>query len=57
MRPFIRTFHHVMHHLHEVIPAIVVEGAHMNLAILLAILGGLLLVFAVQVALTPEVAL
>lgn len=46
--------HQVLHHFHEVAPAIVVEASHLNLAILLAIVGTLLLVFAIQLAFLPE---
>lgn len=45
---------HAMAHAHEITVAAVIEGPHITLALALAIIGILFLVFALQVALAVE---
>lgn len=50
----VRVGRHILHHAHEVMPAIVVESTSMHFALILFIIGALLIVFAIQVALNAE---
>lgn len=55
---FIRTsravFHHAVAHFHEVLPAIVIEGPHLSIALITILTGALLIAFGAQVLLTQE---
>jgi hypothetical protein len=44
-----RVAHHMIRHFHEVTPAIVAELGHMNVLMVCAIMGALVVVFAYQV--------
>jgi len=49
-----RIYRHAITHFHEIVVALMVEGSHVHVAMFLALIGVMFLIFAFQVFITAE---